>query len=54
MEHDTDYYLGQAKSLAIKANSRSTVTQEIEAQLSLAYAMMAVAREMQIQRGGRR
>jgi len=50
MQHDTDYYLNQAQSLATKANSWTTTSMENQAQLALAYSMMAVAHELQIQR----
>jgi hypothetical protein len=50
MAHDTDYYPNQAQSLAAKANSWTTTSMELQAQLAVAYSMMAVARDLQAQR----
>lgn len=50
MNYDTDYYLNQANFLAIEAKGWNPQTAESRSQLALAYAMMAVAREMQAQR----
>lgn len=54
MQLTTEQLLDQAYGFALKANTRSTITQEVEAQLAVAYATMALARELQANRNGQR
>lgn len=51
MQFTTENLLDKAHHFASKADSWSDTSKETQAQLAVAYALMALARELQQQRG---